>query len=83
MRLYTEEEFRTLSQYRSYFETAQRNWARRMSGTDADTILRIYKDASGDRHRQLNKGCGTCVLHLLQDAGKIFFDTAEFFDKTK
>lgn len=74
----TEQQFKTLADYEPYFDTAVRSsWARHPGQTALKEIHGIYTAATGDR-RRLNGSCQSCILHLLQDCGRLYFaDKAE------
>lgn len=77
MRL-TEEQMERLSPYEKYFRTAINSRYASYPGISAlETINAIYNDVTGIK-RSLKPSCGTCILNLLTDAGKIYFaDVAE------
>lgn len=83
MRL-TKEQLHDLSVYEDYFRTAiDQRWAPYPGQTAIKEIEAAYKAATGDR-RRINYGCGVCLLHLLQDCGRIYFaDKAELAAEKK
>lgn len=74
---FTREQMQILAQWESNFGTAVRsNWARGIGRSATAQLHRIYTEATGDR-RTLNASCGTCVLRLLKDAGRLYFADKE------
>ena len=68
----TEEEYRALAPYERHFSTAVNARWTRNPGREALTLMqRIYNSITGKRFR-LNYGCGTCILHLVQDCGRLW-----------
>lgn len=69
----TEQQFRTLADYEPYFDTAvHSSWARHPGQAALREIHGIYTAATGDR-RGFNGSCQSCVLHLLQDCGRLYY----------
>lgn len=75
---YTDEHYEQLKAYEPYFLTAIRSqWARGISSTMMESLRRIYERTTG-RQYPWRGSCNTCQLHLLQDAGALYFaDKAE------
>lgn len=72
MRL-TKEQLERLSPYEKYFRTAINSRYASYPGISAlETINAIYNDVTGIK-RSLKPSCGTCILNLLTNAGKIYF----------
>lgn len=68
----TEEEYRALAPYERHFSTAVNARWTRNPGREALTLMqRIYNSITGKPFR-LNYGCGTCILHLVQDCGRLW-----------
>lgn len=68
----TNEQFEILLPYKSHFETAvNSSWARNPGIFALDRINGIYCEVTKTSTR-LNKGCGHCILTLLQEMGRIF-----------
>lgn len=78
----TESQFKTLSQFEAYFNTAvNSDWSRHPGQAALQMIHEIYTQVSGDR-RKLNGSCQSCILHLLQDCGRLYFaDKQERIDQ--
>lgn len=73
----TNEQFQALAPYERHYKTAIEIGFTRYPGRAAiDTMYNIYKGVTGSRIR-LNASCGTCVLHLVQDVGKLYFKEKE------
>lgn len=71
---YTDQQFNDLSPYEDNFRTAvEGSWTRRVPLLGQHLILKIYQDASKMRF-PFNSGCGTCLVNLLQRAGRLYFD---------
>ena len=71
---YTDEQFEMLAAYEEHFGTAIRSqWARGISSTMLESLRRIYEEATG-RSYPMRGSCMTCQLHLLQDAGALYFE---------
>lgn len=78
---YTKEQFDALAPYEGNFGTAIRSKWSPYPGAEALRLIhRIFTSATGDR-RRLNSACSVCVLHLLRDAGKLYFADKEEYDK--
>lgn len=74
---YSDENFELLKPYEPYFLTAVRSsWARNIGSTMLESLRRIFEETSGHPY-PLRGSCGTCQLHLLQDAGKLYFQDKE------
>ena len=68
----TEEEYRALAPYERHFSTAVNARWTRNPGREALTLMQdIYNRVTGKPFR-LNYGCGTCILHLVQDCGRLW-----------
>ena len=71
---FTEEQLKTLSAWELNFHTAvYAKWARNPGRTALRVIYDIYTQATGD-NRRFSDNCSTCILNLLTDCGKIYFD---------
>lgn len=74
---FTKEQIETLSAWEENFRTAIRaKWARNPGRSGLMTIWQIYTQATGDR-RRLNDNCSTCILSLLTDCGRIYYQDVE------
>lgn len=71
---YTEEQFNTLSQWEENFRTARDgNWARNPGRHGVTVINDALNEATGVKHRA-NAWCQQCILNLLKNAGKLWFE---------
>ena len=75
---FTTEQLKTLSAWEENFRTAVRaQWARNPGRSGLRVIYDIYTTATGDR-RRFSDNCNHCILSLLTDCGRIYFqDIAE------
>lgn len=70
---FTEEQLNTLSAWEDNFRTAvNAQWARNPGKSGLRVIYDIYTSVTGDR-RRFNDNCNHCILSLLQDCGRIYF----------
>lgn len=77
----TEEQFKTLSKYERYLQTAVRsNWARYPGITALQEIHSVYIQLTKDQTK-LRTTCATCILRLLKDLGAIYFKDKEEKEK--
>lgn len=73
----TDEQFNALAPYEQNYKTAiESNFSRYPGRAAIETMFNIYKDLTGSRIR-LHASCGTCVLHLVQDVGRLYFKEKE------
>lgn len=73
MRQFNDDELRELSQWEPLFRTAvNADWASNPGRVALERIAAIYTAATGQPTTQ-NFSCGTCVLRLLQDTGRLYF----------
>ena len=73
----TEEEFKALEPYEKNMGTAVRaSWASNPGSSALDLMQTVYGRVSGTA-KKINKGCGTCILNLLKDIGRIYFADKE------
>ena len=71
---YSDEHFEMLKAYEEHFGTAIRSsWARGISHTMLESLRRIYEETTGKPY-PMRGSCMTCQLHLLQDAGALYFE---------
>lgn len=71
---YTEEQFWALEPYAEHFRTAvESRWARNPGRRALKTIGETYNAAAGLQERW-DTNCGTCVLRLLTEAGRLWFE---------
>ena len=75
---FTEEQLNTLSAWEDNFRTAvNAQWARNPGRSGLQVIHEIFTKVTGDQ-RRLNDNCNHCILSLLTDCGRIYFqDKAE------
>lgn len=74
---YSDEHFEMLKAYEEHFGTAIRSsWARGISHTMLESLRRIYEETTGKPY-PMRGSCMTCQLHLLQDAGALYFQDKE------
>lgn len=74
---YSDENFELLKEYEPYFQTAVRSdWARGISLTMLTSLRRIFEETTGKPY-PMRGSCGTCQLHLLKDAGTLWFQDKE------
>lgn len=70
---FTTDQLETLSQWEEQFRTAVRaQWARNPGRSGLRVIYDIYTAATGDQ-RRFSDNCNHCILSLLQDCGKLYF----------
>lgn len=73
----TEDQIKSLSAYEQHFETAVNgNWSRYPGVVALQEMHRIMEDVTGTK-RSLNTNCQSCVLKLLQDCGRLYFQEKE------
>ena len=48
------------------------NWAKPVLSVELDAYLTVWKQLTGS-DRTVQKGCGRCILRLLQDLGTLYF----------
>ena len=73
MKQLTKEQVKTLSAYEQHFETAVKSsWSRYPGVVALQEIHRIMQDVTGAKI-PLNTNCQSCVLKLLQDCGRLYF----------
>ena len=73
MRQLNDDEMRELSAWEPLFRTAvNASWASNPGRVALERIAAIYTAATGQPTTQ-NFSCGTCVLRLLQDTGRLYF----------
>ena len=69
----TDEQFQALAQYEDRFTTATKaNWCRYPGLAALQTMVSVYNSVTGKTLR-LNSGCSRCVLHVVQDTGRLYF----------
>lgn len=70
---FTTDQLETLSQWEENFRTAVRaRWARNPGRSGLRVIYDIYTSATGD-NRRFSDNCSTCILSLLTDCGRLYF----------
>lgn len=70
---FTTEQLQILSRWEENFRTAVRaRWARNPGRSGLRTIYDIYVAATGDT-RRFSDNCSTCILSLLTDCGRLYF----------
>ena len=73
MKQLTKEQVKILSAYEQHFETAVKSsWSRYPGVVALQEIHRVMQDVTGAKI-QLNTNCQSCVLKLLQDCGRLYF----------
>ena len=82
---FTNEQLKALSAWEENFRTAVKaKWARNPGRAALRVIYDIFTQATGDR-RRFSDNCSTCILNLLTDCGKLYFEdilSASVEDKT-
>lgn len=74
MRL-TKEQMKALEPYEKYMRTAVRaSWASNPGMQGIDTLRRVWEDVTGTR-RNMSVSCGVCILNLLKDVGRLYFNS--------
>ena len=69
----TDEQFAALAQFEDRFTTATKaNWCRYPGLAALQTMASVYNSVTGQGIR-INSGCSRCVLHVVQDAGRVYF----------
>lgn len=69
----TDEQFAALAQYEDRFTTAiNAKWCRYPGLAALQTMVSVYNSVTGQTLR-LNSGCSRCVLHVVQDTGRLYF----------
>lgn len=70
---FTDEQLTTLSAWEDNFRTAvNAQWARNPGRSGLKVIYDIFTSVTGDT-RRFNDNCNHCILSLLQDCGRIYF----------
>ena len=69
---FTDEQYRALAPYEQHFRTAVNARWTRNPGREALTLMQGIYDSVTGRPSRLNYGCGTCILHLVQDCGRLW-----------
>lgn len=70
---FTEEQLKDLSPWEDNFRTAvNAQWARNPGRSGLKVIYDIFTSVTGDT-RRFNDNCNHCILSLLQDCGRIYF----------
>ena len=73
----TDEQFQALAQYEDRFTTAiNAKWCRYPGLAALQTMVSVYNSVTGQTLR-LNSGCSRCVLHVVQDTGRLYFAEKE------
>lgn len=74
-RHYTPAEMERLAPFADHFRTAvEARWSR-YPGRDALALINDTYNAATGGHARLTADCGVCLLRLMRDAGKLYFDT--------
>ena len=69
----TDEQFAALAQYEDRFNTAiNGGWCRYPGLAALQTMVSVYNSVTG-RGICIISGCSRCVLHVVQDAGRVYF----------
>ena len=70
---FTNEQLKALSAWEENFRTAVKaKWARNPGRAALRVICDIFTQATGDR-RRFSDNCSTCILSLLTDCGRLYF----------
>ena len=70
---FTNEQLKALSAWEENFRTAVKaKWARNPGRAALRVIYDIYTSATGDQ-RRFSDNCSTCILSLLTDCGRLYF----------
>lgn len=78
---FTTEQLKTLSAWEENFRTAVKaQWARNPGRSGLRVIYDIFTSVTGDT-RRFNDNCNHCILHLLQDCGRIYFRDKEELER--
>lgn len=78
---FTEKQLKDLSPWEENFRTAVlAQWARNPGRSGLRVIYDIFTSVTGDT-RRFNDNCNHCILHLLQDCGRIYFRDKEELEK--
>lgn len=73
----TDEQFNALAPFEANFKTAIDLGYSRYPGQAAiDTMFNIYRALTNTR-MSLNRTCSTCILHLVQNVGRLYFKEKE------
>ena len=74
---FTTEQLNILSAWEDNFRTAvNAQWARNPGRSGLKVIYDIYTSVTGDK-RRFNDNCNHCILSLLTDCGKLYFQDKE------
>ena len=69
----TDEQFNALAPFEANYKTAiEVNYTRYPGRAAIDTMFNIYRELTNSRIN-INRACGTCILHLVQNVGKLYF----------
>lgn len=69
----TDEQFNALAPFEDRFKTAiEGAWCRYPGLAALQTMASVYTAVTGQGVR-INSGCSRCVLHIVQDAGRVYF----------
>lgn len=81
--IFTEAQLTILSAWEENFRTAVKaQWARNPGRFGLKVIYDAFTKATGDR-RRFSDNCSTCILSLLQDCGKLYFQDMEELDRIR
>ena len=70
---FTEQQLKDLSPWEDNFRTAvNAQWVRNPGRSGLKVIYDIFTSVTGDT-RRFNDNCNHCILSLLQDCGRIYF----------
>lgn len=80
---FTKEQIETLSAFEDNFRTAvNAQWARNPGTSGLKVIWEIYTQVTGDK-RRFNDNCNHCILSLLTDCGKLYFQDKKELEMNK
>ena len=73
----TEEQFTALAPFEQHYRTAlDCNYTRYPGRAAIDTMFEIFRAVTGSRIN-INRSCSVCILHLVQNVGKLYFKEKE------
>lgn len=81
--IFTEAQLTILSAWEENFRTAvNAKWARNPGRFGLKVIWETYTKATGDT-RRFSDSCSNCILGLLQDCGKVYFQDMEELNRMR
>ena len=74
----TDKQFEALAPYADEFRRAiESNYCKSPRRDELEQIRQILVDATGSKHYPSNYGCTACVISLMKDAGRLYFETCD------